>query len=138
MSIEQAIQENTKAMQDFAAALRAQTELLTQVHAAALGNTAPKKEPEVKKAQQTAAASAAQPAVTQGTQEPTGAASGDEKTYTAEDAKTLTNKVVAAGKRDEMVALLAEFDVKVAAKLPEDKIADFCKKAEVLLGGAAS
>ena len=56
-----------------------------------------------------------------------------EKTYTIDDAKALTNKLVAASKRDEVVALLAEFDVKVAAKLPEDKIATFCKKAEALL-----
>lgn len=56
-----------------------------------------------------------------------------EKTYTIDDAKALTNKLVAASKRDEVVALLAKFEVKVAAKLPEDKIADFCKKAEALL-----
>jgi hypothetical protein len=56
-----------------------------------------------------------------------------EKTYTVDDAKQLTNKVVAAGKRDEMVALLAEFKVNVASKLPADQIAPFCKKAEALL-----
>lgn len=57
----------------------------------------------------------------------------DAKTYTVDDAKQLTNKVVAAGKRDEMVALLKEFKVAVASKLPADQIAPFCQKAEALL-----
>lgn len=58
---------------------------------------------------------------------------GGEKTYTIDDAKQLTNKVVAVGKRDEMVALLKEFGVPVSAKLTADQIEPFCKKAEALL-----
>lgn len=58
---------------------------------------------------------------------------GGEKTYTLDDAKQLTNKVVAAGKRSEMVALLTEFGVPVSAKLQPEQVNDFCKKAEALL-----
>jgi hypothetical protein len=128
MSLEQAIQDNTKAMQEFAAALRAQTELLTQVHS----GSANKAEAASKVADKVVAETSKTAEKLQ-EQKPDEAGGDDEKNYTVDDAKQLTNKVVAAGKRDEMVALLKEFKVSVASKLPADQIAPFCKKAEALL-----
>lgn len=114
---------------------KAELDALQSAIAVALGakpEAKPEKEAPKGEAKAPAAASDAQPAATQATQEQTDAPSGD-KAYAIDDAKQLTNKVVAAGKRDEMVALLKEFGVPVSAKLTADQIAPFCKKAEALL-----
>lgn len=66
-------------------------------------------------------------------QSDTGELAGDEKTYVLADAQDLTKKVVAAGKRNEMVALLAKYEAKVAAQLKPEQIAQFCVEAEGLL-----
>ncbi len=66
-------------------------------------------------------------------QSDTGELAGGEKTYTLADAQDLTKKVVAAGKRAEMVALLAKYEAKVAAQLKPEQIQPFCVEAEGLL-----
>lgn len=68
-----------------------------------------------------------------GAQLDTGELAGDEKPYTLTDAQDLTKKVVAAGKRNEMVALLAKYEAKVAAQLKPEQFAPFCVDAEGLL-----
>lgn len=55
------------------------------------------------------------------------------KSYTVDDAKALTMKIVADKGRDAAVALLKKYDVPVAAKLPAEKIAAFCREAEGVL-----
>lgn len=57
----------------------------------------------------------------------------DAPSRTVDDAKALTMKLVASKGRDAAVALLSKYGVPVAAKLPADKIADFCAEAEDLL-----
>ena len=66
-------------------------------------------------------------------QSDSGELAGDEKAYVLADAQDLTKKVVAAGKRNEMVALLAKYEAKVAAQLKTEQIAPFCVEAEGLL-----
>lgn len=63
----------------------------------------------------------------------TGELAGEEKAYVLADAQDLTKKVVAAGKRNEMVALLAKYEAKVAAQLKPEQIQPFCVEAEGLL-----
>lgn len=79
----------------------------------------------------TADASVAPPAATPDTPAPTAAVVG--KTYTIDDAKALTMKIVADKGRDTAVNLLKGYGVPVAAKLPADKIAAFCTDAEKVL-----
>lgn len=52
--------------------------------------------------------------------------------YTLDDAKRLTTAAVKAGKRTEIVALLAKFNVQQAVKLSPEQIAPFCAEAEAL------
>lgn len=56
-----------------------------------------------------------------------------EKSYTVDDAKALTMKIVASKGRDAAVALLQKYGVPVAAKLPTEKVAGFCAEAEGVL-----
>lgn len=57
----------------------------------------------------------------------------DAPSRTVDEAKALTMKLVASKGRDAAVALLSKYGVPVAAKLPADKIADFCAEAEEML-----
>lgn len=60
-------------------------------------------------------------------------ASGDDKAYTIDDAKSLTMKIVSAKGRDAAVDLLGKFGVPVAAKLAADQVNGFCAAAERVL-----
>ncbi|SDH42049.1 hypothetical protein [Propionivibrio dicarboxylicus] len=60
-------------------------------------------------------------------------ASTEGKTFTIDDAKALTMKIVGDKGRDAAVALLDKYAVKVAAKLPADKVAEFCTDAQKVL-----
>lgn len=53
--------------------------------------------------------------------------------YTIDLAKKLTTDLVKLKGRDAAVAVLTEFKVPVAAKLPADQIAPFCKAAQKVL-----
>lgn len=56
-----------------------------------------------------------------------------EKTYSIDDAKALTMKIVASKGRDAAVKLLKKYGVPVAAKLAADQVAGFCADAEQVL-----
>lgn len=56
-----------------------------------------------------------------------------EKTYSIDDARALTMKIVASKGRDAAVALLKKYGVPVAAKLAADQVAGFCADAEQVL-----
>lgn len=131
MSLEQAIQENTKAMQEMAAALRAQTELLMSIHA---GHDSPDERAAKAASKITAETSATAEKLTKKEEPkkeepPANAPSGD---YDRDKAKAMTAKAVANGHRDKVVALLKSYGATNASSLDEGKISEYCTALEPL------
>lgn len=62
----------------------------------------------------------------------TGESTGS-RTYSVDDAKALTMKIVSSRGRDVAVQLLQKYGVPVAAKLAPEQIAPFCEDAEKVL-----
>lgn len=67
----------------------------------------------------------------------TGVSGETSRTFTLAEAKQMTTDAVKNGKRNEIVELLKEFGVPVAAKLEEHQVQGFCEKALALLNGGA-